>query len=567
MTLELENERLLKERPWLKEYDPETPYIARIPTFPAGDVLRNTAAGFPDKQAIWFYGWTCTFWELFRSVNRFANAILSLGVKQGDRIGLLLPNCPQFVIAFWSIVTMGGVVVNMNPMYTVDELEFMAKTTQLKALITFDSLIGNMEALTKRVSIPHMIITSMNDYIPGQEKATAESLGIKDKGWHHFGELLEATASHARPRPTIKQEDPCVIQFTGGTTGTPKGATLTHANIVAGIYMNMYWGGSVISPIAIERRKSFCVLPYYHIYGEVCQMSWSIKNVATQIILPRFEIDEVMDTLEMFDDISYFAAVPAMLNAIVNHPRAKEMDLGKKFVFVGCGGAPCPQDLIDKLLDMDIFYQEGCGMSETVAQNISQPCLGKKKVGSIGVPYPSTVVRLVDPETGEDVQGEPYKIGEIVTKGPMVMSGYWNNPEETANQLKDGWLYTGDLAYRDEDWHFTIVDRSKDMIISSGFNVFPTEVDNVIFAHPKVLDVICVGIPDDYRGESLKAFVVPKPGVTCEADELIAWCREKLTAYKVPREVEFRDNVPRSPVGKALRRVLREEELAKRNAK
>ena len=261
MTLELENERLLKERPWLKEYDPETPYIARIPTFPAGDVLRNTAAGFPDKQAIWFYGWTCTFWELFRSVNRFANAILSLGVKQGDRIGLLLPNCPQFVIAFWSIVTMGGVVVNMNPMYTVDELEFMAKTTQLKALITFDSLIGNMEALTKRVSIPHMIITSMNDYIPGQEKATAESLGIKDKGWHHFGELLEATASHARPRPTIKQEDPCVIQFTGGTTGTPKGATLTHANIVAGIYMNMYWGGSVISPIAIERRKSFCVLP------------------------------------------------------------------------------------------------------------------------------------------------------------------------------------------------------------------------------------------------------------------------------------------------------------------
>ncbi len=205
-------------------------------------------------------------------------------------------------------------------------------------------------------------------------------------------------------------------------------------------------------------------------------------------------------------------------------------------------------------------------MSETVAQNISQPCLGKKKVGSIGVPYPSTVVRLVDPATGEDVHWEPFKVGEIVTKGPMVMAGYWNNPEETANQLKDGWLYTGDLAYRDEDWHFFIVDRSKDMIISSGFNVFPAEVDNVIFSHPKVFDAMCIGVPDDYRGESLKAFVVLKPGETCEADEIISWCREKLAPYKVPREVEFRDSVPRSPVGKALRRILREEEMAKRAA-
>jgi long-chain acyl-CoA synthetase len=201
-----------------------------------------------------------------------------------------------------------------------------------------------------------------------------------------------------------------------------------------------------------------------------------------------------------------------------------------------------------------------------VAQNISQPCLGKKKVGSIGVPYPSTVVRLVDPATGEDVHWEPFKVGEIVTKGPMVMAGYWNNPEETANQLKDGWLYTGDLAYRDEDWHFFIVDRSKDMIISSGFNVFPAEVDNVIFSHPKVFDAMCIGVPDDYRGESLKAFVVLKPGETCEADEIISWCREKLAPYKVPREVEFRDSVPRSPVGKALRRILREEEMAKRAA-
>ncbi|NLV16442.1 MAG: long-chain fatty acid--CoA ligase [Syntrophomonadaceae bacterium] len=567
MAIELENERLLRERPWLKEYDPEVPYIARIPTYPAGDVLRNTAASYPDKDAIWFYGTTITFWELYRTVNRYANALMGLGVKQGDRVGLLLPNCPQFVIAFWAIVTMGGVVVNMNPMYTVEELEFMAETTEMTALITFDGLIGNMSALSDRVNIPHIIITSLNDYIPGGGTSSASSLGIKDKGWKSFADMLEQTGNYNRPRPSINQEDPCVIQFTGGTTGTPKGATLSHANIVTGIYMNMYWGNPVIAGISIERRKSFCVLPYFHVYGEICQMSWSIKNAATQIILPRFEIEEVMNTLALFDDISYFAAVPAMLNAIVNHPRAQEMDLGKKLVFVGCGAAPCPPDLIDKMLSMDIFYQEGCGMSETVAQNISQPCMGKKKVGSIGVPYPSTVVRLVDPETGEDVQGEPFKVGEIVTKGPLVMVGYWNNPQETANQLKDGWLYTGDLAYRDEDWHFTIVDRSKDMIISNGYNVFPSEVDNTIFSHPKVFDVMCVGVPDEKRGEVLKAFVVLKPDTSATPDEILQWCRERLVPYKIPKDVEFRSSVPRNTTGKALRRILREEELAKLSAK
>jgi long-chain acyl-CoA synthetase len=255
-----------------------------------------------------------------------------------------------------------------------------------------------------------------------------------------------------------------------------------------------------------------------------------------------------------------------MLNAMVNHPRAKELNLGKKFTFVGSGAAPCPPDLIERLLEQNIYYQEGCGMSETVSLNISTPPMGKKKIGSIGIPMPHVDVRLVDPETGEDVHHEPFKVGEIVAKSPLVMKGYWNNPEETANQLKDGWLHTGDLAYRDEDWYFFIVDRSKDMIISGGFNVFPNEVDSAIFAHPKVYDVMCVGIPDDYRGESLKAFVVLNPGETATAEDIIAWCREKLTAYKIPREVEFRDSVPRTATGKALRRILRDEEMARRKA-
>lgn len=556
---------LYKKRPWIESYDPDTPIEPRLPNIPAGNILLNTATCFPDKKAFWFYGTEMTFWELYREVNKFAHGLVDLGIKQGDRVGLLLPNCPQFIIAFWGILTMGGVVVNMNPLYTPDELEFIVHNTEMTGLVTYDALISNIEEVTQRVTIDQVIVTRLDDYVPDKGQATAESLDIKKHGWQHMGTLLQVS-SQVRPRPDIKQSDPAVIQFTGGTTGVPKGATLTHDNIVAGTYLCAYFGQTLMNPIQIERRKSFCVLPYSHVYGEICQMAWSIKMAATQILLPRFEINEVMDTLAMFDDITYFAAVPTMLNAIYNHPRAEEIDLGKRIVFVGSGAAPCPPELINRLLEMDVYYQEGCGMSETVAQNISQPPLGKKKVGSIGIPYPGVDIRLVDPETGEDVQHEPFQVGEIVTTGPLIMKGYWNNPEETANQLKDGWLYTGDLAYRDEEWHFFIVDRSKDMVISGGYNVFPSEVDGVIFAHPKVYDAICIGIPDEYRGESLKAFVHLKPGETCTAEEIIAFCREKLAPYKIPKEVEFRDSVPRTPTGKALRRILREEEMAKRQS-
>ena len=555
---------LLQRRPWLKYYDIGVPYTVNFPRYYAPDILRATANNHPTKDAMWFYGTTTTFWELYLKVNRFANALIELGIKKGDRVGLLLPNCPQFVISFWALLSVGAIVTNMNPMYTTEELKNMAEITGMKALIAFDGVLPNVIPLTNQVTIPLVIVTRITDFVDGVPTSTHESLGLKE-GWHHFSQVLDASTNDVRPRLGLTGQDPAVIQFTGGTTGVPKGATLSHSNLVAGIHECAMWGDCLMNDIAIERRTAFCVLPYFHIYGEICQMGWSIFRAATQILLPRFELNEVFDTLAKFEDISYFAAVPTMLTAIANDPRAREIDFGRRCTFVCNGGGPCPLSTIEKMLDLNVFYSEGWGMSETTSLGISNPVLGRVKPLSIGLPVIECDVRIVDPETGEDVpQGQT---GELVVKSPYVMMGYWNNPEETARQLKDGWLHTGDLAYMDEEYYVFIVDRTKDMIIAGGYNIFPAEIDGVIFGHPKVADVMCVGIPDEYRGETLKAFIVPKPGETITEEEIITFCRQKLAAYKVPKSVEFRSELPRSSVGKALRRILREEEITKMKSK
>jgi long-chain acyl-CoA synthetase len=304
------------------------------------------------------------------------------------------------------------------------------------------------------------------------------------------------------------------------------------------------------------------VLPYFHVYGTVVAMGWALFNCATQILVPRFELDEFMGIMEGFEEITFFPSVPTMINAIINHPKATELNLDRKLGVLNSGAAPMPQELIDQVTDMGIFYSEGWGMSETTSLGISNPVLGLSKVGSIGIPFPDTDVRLVDVEEGKEEvpQGEP---GEIVIKSPLVMKGYWKEPEETAGQLKEGWLHTGDIAVQDEDDYLFIVDRKKDMIIAGGFNIYPREIDEVLYEHPKIADAVAVGIPDEYRGETVKAFIVPKEGETLTEEEIFAFCEEKLAAYKRPKLVEFRKELPKSAVGKILRKVLREEEEAR----
>jgi long-chain acyl-CoA synthetase len=494
-------------------------------------------------------------------VLRMANALGELGVKKGERVGIHLPNCPQFIIAYLATLSLGAIVVNMNPLYTTEEIRFIMSNTKMDTLITFDMVLPIVRPALSDVGLNHVVVTKVTDYIGGFGVSTPKDLEL-DEGWHHFSQLIENCTRTNLPRINILPQDPAMIQFTGGTTGVPKGALLTHANIVAATFQCSLWGSPTINIIPPEQRSVLSILPYFHVYGNIVAMNWAFFNAATQILVPRFEIDEIMGLLANFEKITFFPAVPTMITALINHPKAGELGLDKKLGLLNSGAAPMAVELIEQVQDMGIFFSEGYGLSESTSLGISNPILGMKKGGSIGVPFPDNDVRLVDVDEGkEDVKpGEP---GEIIMKGPLIMQGYWNNPEETSNQLRDGWLHTGDIAQVDEDGYIFIVDRKKDMIIAGGFNIYPREIDEVLFQHPKVMEAVSVGIPDEYRGETVKAFVVMTPGETATEKEIIDFCRDKLAAYKVPKIVEFRESLPKSAVGKILRKILREEELAK----
>ena len=552
----------MEPKPWHRHYDYNVPTTIRYPRLAAHDLLQIPANSYPDKPALNFFGSEMTFWEVRQQALRMANALGASGVRKGDRVGIHLPNCPQYLISYFAVLSLGAVVVNMNPMYTPDELKLIVQNTGLTTLITFDMVLPNIRTLCKSVSIPRIIVTKVTDYIRGLGVSTAESLDL-EKGWHHFSTLLEGTPSTKLPRVQVTPEDPAFIQFTGGTTGVPKGAVLTHGNVITATLVCALWGNPTIQYTPPERRCVVAVLPYFHVYGLIVVLSWAMFSCATQIQIPRFQIDEVMNILANFKEITFFPAVPTMINAVINHPRATELDLAKKLGLLNSGAAPMPVEMIEQCRDMGIFFSEGYGLTESTSLGITNPVLGLKKVGSIGIPIIDNDVRLVDLQDGRtDVpQGQP---GEIIMKGPLIMKEYWNNPQETAGQIKDGWLYTGDIAVQDEDGYFFIVDRKKDMIIAGGFNIYPREIDEVLFQHPKVSEAVSIGVSDPYRGETVKAFVVVKPGETATDEEIINFCKGKLAAYKVPRLVEFRDALPKSAVGKVLRKILKMEEEAKK---
>ncbi len=554
----------METRLWQRHYDYNVPLTIRYPRVPAHHFLNIPAGNFPNKPATNFYGTEITFWDLRQQVLRMANVLAGMGVKKGDRVGIHLPNCPQYIIAYYAALNLGAVVVNLNPMYTLEELKALASDTGVSTLFTFDMVLPNIRALCQSVDIVRVVVTRVTDYIDGFGQSTPSELELEED-WHHFSLLLENASGTRLPWIDIQPDDPALIQFTGGTTGLPKGAVLTHGNLVAATLQCSLWGSAFTDLTPPERRNVMALLPFFHVYGTIVVLSWGMFNSATQILVPRFELDEFMGLLANFKRITFFPAVPTMINAVINHPKAEEMELGKKLGLFNSGGGPMPTELIDQTRDMGITYGEGWGMSETTSLGIANPLLGMKKAGSIGIPFPDTDVRVVDIAEGEaDVaQGEP---GELIVRSPLTMKEYWNNPEETAGQLKNGWLYTGDIVVQDEDDYFAIVDRKKDMIIAGGYNVYPREIDEVLYQHPKVADAVAVGIPDEYRGETVKAFVVPKPGEILTEDDIIGFCREKLAAYKSPKIVEFRTELPKSAVGKILRKVLRDEEAAKKKS-
>ena len=552
----------METKPWHRHYDYNVPTTIRYPKIAAQALFQLAAGTFPDKPATNFYGTELTFWQLREQMLRMTNALGKLGVKKGDRVGIHLPTCPQFVISYLATLSLGAIAVNLNPLSSPSELKFILQNTAMETIITFDMVLANLRPLVKELGIRRVVVTRVTDYITGFGVSTAKELDLEE-GWRHFSELIAGTSDTRIPRIPFAPDDPALIQFTGGTTGIPKGALLTHANIVAATLQASLWGNPTISMVPPEKRNVLAVLPYFHAYGTIVCMNWAFFSCATQILVPRFEIEELLGIMGNFEKITFFPAVPTLITAIINHPRAAGLGLDKRLGLLNSGAAPMAVELIERVQDMGVSFSEGYGLSESTSLGAANPVLGMKKVGSIGIPFPDNDVRLVDVESGtRDVKpGDP---GEIIMKGPLIMQGYWNNPAETAGQLREGWLHTGDIAQADEDGYLFIVDRKKDMIIAGGFNIYPREIDEVLYQCPKVCEAVSVGIPDEYRGETVKAYVVLKPGETATDQEIIDFCRGKLTKYKVPTAVEFRASLPKSAVGKILRKILRQEEMERK---
>lgn len=551
----------MESRPWTRHYDYAVPNSIRYPRTTIPYALALASNTYPDKAAIDFMGTTISFYDLRQQVLRFSNALASLGVTKGDRVAIQLPNCPQYLIAYYASLTLGAIVVNLNPMYTPDELKLLVSETETSTLITFDMVLPNIRALTKLVPVKRVIVTTMTDYIKEMPRSNAESLKL-DPSWLHFSTVLDDCTETKLPNVKLSPDDPAVIQFTGGTTGVPKGAVLTHSNILTSTIQAYYWGVIAREYTPPAERVVLGIIPFFHVFGNVVAMNYSMWTCSTIIAIPRFEIEDFLGTLGKLKRITFWPATPTMVSAVLNHPKAAELALDKRIDQITTGGAPMPIELIEQVQNMNIAYQEGWGMSETASMGISTPIIGMKKPGSIGVPLPDVDIKLVDLEDGkkEVKKGEP---GELIIRGPSVMQGYWNRPKETAEELVDGWLHTGDIAIQDEDDYIFLVDRKKDMVIAGGYNIYPREIDEVLYQHPKVAEGVAVGVSDAYRGETIKAYIVLKPGQTATEKEIVDFCRSKLAAYKTPKLVEFRDELPKSAVGKILRKILRSEEEEK----
>ena len=552
-------------KPWLKYYDYRVPAHMNYPRRPLYEILRTAAGEIPDSIATTFLGANLTFREIKEQTDCFAAALAArLGIRQGDRVGIMLPNCPQYLIATFAILRLGAIVVNVNPLYTPREIAVVAKDSGMRALVTLDALAPAAQAVCDETAIETLIVTSLGAYSAAYSQTPAVAGALQ------FGELIAETAAAAGPmgpmlpRVEIAPEDVAVLQYTGGTTGVPKGAMLTHYNLFANVVQLEAW---VYPSLRRGTETYLLVIPFFHIYGFTVGMLAGVWVGARQLLIPKYDPDAVLAAIHDYAP-TYFPGVPTLYVSLLNHPRAKESGLDR-VRFFNSGSAPLPVEVIEQFerLTGGVLC-EGYGLSEASPVTHSTALLARRKPGSIGFPLTDTEIKIVDLEVGETEMPIGAE-GELCIAGPQVMKGYWNRDDETAIALRTDeqgrvWLYTGDIARMDEDGYTYIVQRKKDMILVGGFNVYPSEIEGVLYAHPAVLEAAAIGIPDKYRGEIVKAFVVLKPNVTATTEDLLAHCRTQLAEFKVPREIELRASLPKTAVGKVLHRVLRDEEQTKR---
>ena len=570
------------ERIWTKQYDPGVPATVEIPDIPMHQILDKTVQRFPDKTALIFFDKKITYAQFNELVNQFASALQKDGFKKGDRISLYLPNCPQFTIAYYGALRAGAVVVPTNPLYVPREIEHQIKDSGATYMVVLSLLYGRVKKVRANLELKKVIVTNIKEYFPGLTKLLftllkegkpdmngethkADISGDADTVW--LQDFLKSGSGKPAPVKT-NMEDTAVLMYTGGTTGVPKGAQLTHRNIAANAAQVRAW----VPMIKDGETTVLTALPLTHSYSMTTSQNLGVMSGFTQVLIPNArDLHDVMKNIQKHK-VALFPGVPTLYTAINNHPDVKsgKYDLSS---IVACisGASGLPQEVQKEFMRITGGkLVEGYGLSEASPVTCANPIESTGKIGTIGVPVPNTDVKLVDIETGdkEVAMGEA---GELCFRGPQVMKGYWNMPTETANVLRadengEVWLHTGDIAAMDKDGYLKIMDRKKDMIIAGGFNIYPNEVEDVLYTHPDVLEAAVVGVPHKTRGEVAKAFIVLKEGKTMTEAEMRAWCKENMRAYMVPKYVEFRDELPKTMVGKILRRQLLEEEKAKQQA-
>jgi long-chain acyl-CoA synthetase len=559
-------------KPWLQFYDEGVPPSIDYPRVPLDRLLAESAAKYPDHPAIIFgaavgsrvMDKALSYRQLNDAVNRFAAAMQDLGVKAGDRVVMFLPNCPQLVIAYYGTLRAGGIAVPGNFLYSAGEMEHQLNDAGAQIVVTLSSFYKTLDGIRANTRLRHIVVTNIKEYFPpllrllftvAREKKEGHRVELASEDDIWFQTLLRE-ASSAPTSVEVGFEDTACLIYTGGTTGVPKGAELTHRNVLSNAVAGSYWSHS-----REAGEVSIGALPFFHSYGMTAVMNMTIATAGTMVLIP-----DPRDVMHVMGSISkhratLYSAVPTSYVRINTHPQVKEFDLRSVRVCLS-GAAPLPlqvQEAFQAITGGKLV--EAFGMTESSPATHVNP-LDRNKIGTIGVPWPDTDARIVDVDTGEEElpQGD---IGEMIMQGPQVMKGYWRMPTETANVLREHpslgpglWLHSGDIARMDEEGYFQIVDRKKDMIICGGFNVYPRDIEDVLYQHPAVHLVGVAGIPDEYRGETVKAFVVLKEGMTATEEEIIAFCGEHLAKYKVPTAVEFRPELPLSALGKVLRREL-----------
>ncbi|SDH75672.1 long-chain-fatty-acid--CoA ligase [Alteribacillus bidgolensis] len=554
---------MTKEKAWLSHYPNEIPSSIEYEERSLQSYLKEAAETEPDKQALHFMGKNMTYKEVYEKAQRLAYQLQQLEVEKGDRVAIMLANTPQSVICYYGALMAGAVVVQTNPLYVEREIQHQMNDSGAKVMICLDILFPKVEKVRSETFLEHVIVTSIKDYLPFPKNVIypfiqKKNTGIKvniiyNENTHPLKELLANKKGEIWEYSIYPKKELALLQYTGGTTGPAKGVMLTHYNLVANTLQCRTW----MYKMKKGEETVLAALPFFHVYGMTVVMNLAVMYHSKMIILPKFDPAQVLKTIQKHK-VSLFPGAPTMYVGLINEPSIQKYDLSSIEVCLS-GSAPLPlevQERFEKLTNGKLV--EGYGLTETSPVAISTPIWGKRKMGSIGVPWPDTEAAILSAETGEIA--EAGEIGEIIVKGPQVMKGYWNRPEETAAVFKDDWFLTGDMGYMDEDGYFYIVDRKKDMIIAGGFNIYPREIEEVLYEHTAVQEAAVIGVPDPYRGETVKAFIVLKEGKKVTAEKLEQHCRAYLAAFKVPHLYEFRKELPKTMIGKILKRTLVEEE-------